>query len=102
MPEGRWRDPLGAGGGRGLGWAEAGGGVGGEKRDPLPRQAFRESLVVQEKQAALGYLFPLFCLYFYGFFKSLFIFERERERQSASRGGTEREGDTESEEGSRL
>ena len=32
----------------------------------------------------------------------LFIFEGERERQSMSRGGAEREGDTESEAGSRL
>ena len=31
-----------------------------------------------------------------------FIFERERQRQRASRGGAEREGDTESETGSRL
>ena len=39
------------------------------------------------------------------FFKNIFlmfIFERERERQSASRGGAEREGDTESGAGSRL
>ena len=32
----------------------------------------------------------------------LFLRERERERQSTSRGGAEREGDTESEAGSRL
>ena len=32
----------------------------------------------------------------------MFIFERERERQSMNRGGAEREGDTESEAGSRL
>ena len=32
----------------------------------------------------------------------MFIFERERERQSASEGWAEREGDTESEAGSRL
>ena len=32
----------------------------------------------------------------------MFIFERERERESASRWGAEREGDTESEAGSRL
>ena len=31
-----------------------------------------------------------------------FIFEIEKERQSVSRGGAEREGDTESEAGSRL
>ena len=38
------------------------------------------------------------------FFKCLFIFERERQtdRQSMSGGGVEREGDTESEAGSRL
>ena len=36
------------------------------------------------------------------FFKCLFIFERERQRQTESRGGTEREGDTESEVGSGL
>ena len=37
-------------------------------------------------------------------FFSIFIFERERqrERQSVSRGGAEREGDPESEAGSRL
>ena len=32
----------------------------------------------------------------------VFIFETERERQSASRGGAEREGDPESEAGSKL
>ena len=32
----------------------------------------------------------------------MFIFERERERECVSRGGAEREGDTESEAGSRL
>ena len=32
----------------------------------------------------------------------MFIFERDREKQSASRGGVEREGDTESQAGSRL
>ena len=32
----------------------------------------------------------------------MFIFERETERQSRSRGGTEREGDTGSKAGSRL
>ena len=32
----------------------------------------------------------------------LFIFERQGERQSVSRGGAQREGDTESETGSRL
>ena len=31
-----------------------------------------------------------------------FLREKERERQSVSRGGAEREGDTESETGSRL
>ena len=36
------------------------------------------------------------------FFKCLFIFEREKERQSMSRGGAEKEGDTESKAGSRL
>ena len=42
---------------------------------------------------------------FFNFFKCLFIVERQRggwERESASRGGAEREGDTESEAGSRL
>ena len=32
----------------------------------------------------------------------IYLRERKRERQSASRGGAEREGDTESEAGSRL
>ena len=36
------------------------------------------------------------------FFQRLFIFFWDRERQSMNRGGTEREGDTESETGSRL
>ena len=43
---------------------------------------------------------------FFFFFNALFIFERETEteteRQSVSRGGAEREGDTESEGGSML
>ena len=32
----------------------------------------------------------------------MFIFQREKERESMNRGGAEREGDTESETGSRL
>ena len=36
------------------------------------------------------------------FFLNVYLFLRERERQSVSRGGAEREGDTESEAGSRL
>ena len=35
-------------------------------------------------------------------FFSVYLFLRERERQTVSRGGAEREGDTESEAGSRL
>ena len=50
---------------------------------------------------ALKVKFIYLCL-FKIFFKCLFIFERVRERQSMSGGGTEREGDTESEAGSRL
>ena len=42
----------------------------------------------------------LLCVYLLYFFKILFIFEREKE--SMSGGGAEREGDTESEAGSRL
>ena len=45
-------------------------------------------------------IYDLIKLLFFNFFKTLFIFERER--WSASRGGTEREGDTESKTGSRL
>ena len=42
-------------------------------------------------------------LYYYYFFNlHLFLRERERERESENRGGTEREGDAESEAGSRL
>ena len=46
-------------------------------------------------------------LIFYYFFKKNFFFNiylllRDRERQTMSRGGAEREGDTESEAGSRL
>ena len=40
-------------------------------------------------------------LFYFQFF-SIFTFERERERQSMREGGAEREGDTESEAGSRL
>ena len=36
------------------------------------------------------------------FFFNIYLFLRDTERQSASGGGTEREGDTESETGSRL
>ena len=39
---------------------------------------------------------------FYCHFFNVYLFLRERERQSISRGGAEREGDTESEAGSRL
>ena len=45
------------------------------------------------------------CIWFSGsfvFFKKMFTYFWETERQSASRGGAEREGDTESEAGSRL
>ena len=40
---------------------------------------------------------PLFLIFF-----NIYLFLRDRERQSMSRGGAEREGDTESETGSRL
>ena len=46
------------------------------------------------------YLFKSLALPFFNFLKRLFIFERQR--QSVSGGGAEREGDTESEEGFRL
>ena len=36
------------------------------------------------------------------FFLNVYLFLRDRERQSMSRGGAEREGDTESKAGSRL
>ena len=36
------------------------------------------------------------------FFFNVYLFLRERQRQSASRGGAEREGDTKSKAGSRL
>ena len=41
-------------------------------------------------------------LFFYFLFFSTFIYIWDRERQSMNRGGAEREGDTESETGSRL
>lgn len=55
----------------GLGWCR-----GWREKDPYLLEAFRESLIGQEKQAALGYLFPfsslnfsVFTLYFVvGFF----------------------------------
>ena len=40
--------------------------------------------------------------FFFLIFLNVYLFLRERQRQSASRGGVEREGDTESEAGSRL
>ena len=43
---------------------------------------------------------PLF--FFFNFLKHFYLFLRERKRQSTSRGVAEREGDTESEAGSRL
>ena len=43
----------------------------------------------------------LFFLNFFSFF-NVYLFLRQRERQSVSGGGAEREGDTESETGSRL
>ena len=45
---------------------------------------------------------PVICLSFYFVNVYLLLRERDRERQSMSRGGTEREGDTESEAGFRL
>ena len=39
---------------------------------------------------------------FFFFFLNVYLLLRDRKRQSASRGGAEREGDTESEAGSRL
>ena len=47
---------------------------------------------------AIFYLF----LFFIKIFFNIYLFLRDRERQSMSRGGAEREGDTESEAGSRL
>ena len=43
-----------------------------------------------------------FFLFFFKFFFSTFIYFWDRERQSMNRRGAEREGDTESETGSRL
>ena len=40
--------------------------------------------------------------FFFNFFFSMFIYFWDRERQSMNGGGAEREGDTESETGSRL
>ena len=43
-----------------------------------------------------------FFFFFFNFFFSTFIYFWDRERQSMNGGGAEREGDTESERGSRL
>ena len=43
-----------------------------------------------------------FFFLFFNFFFNVFIYFWERERQSMNGGGAEREGDTESETGSRL
>ena len=51
--------------------------------------------------ASLPALF-IFYYYFLFYFFSMFIYFWDRERQSMNRGGAEREGDTESETGSRL
>ena len=41
-------------------------------------------------------------VFFFNFFMFIYFWEREREKESMSRGGAKREGDTESEAGSRL
>ena len=50
--------------------------------------------------------FSIYCLlsgnFFFNFFSKFFIYFWDRERQSMNGGGAEREGDTESETGSRL
>ena len=45
---------------------------------------------------------PAVSFYFFIYFFNVYLFLRDTERQSMSRGGAEREGDTESEAGSRL
>ena len=50
----------------------------------------------------LGVEFDKFFFFFFNFFFSTFIYFWDRERQSMNGGGAEREGDTESETGSRL
>ena len=68
-------------------------GRGDKSRDHL----FEEGHNSQNLQGSKGgiYILNIFNVY-------LFLRERERKRQSASGGGSDREGDTESEEGSRL
>ena len=57
----------------------------------------------QELSLHLGSLAPELTLFFFFIiFFNIYSFLRDRERQSVSRGGAEREGDTESEAGSRL
>ena len=46
-------------------------------------------------------MFSRILFFFFNFF-NVYLLLRDRERQSVSRGGAEREGDTESEAGSRL
>ena len=50
----------------------------------------------------LGYMSFALATFFLNFFFNVFIYFWDRERQSMNGGGAEREGDTESETGSRL
>ena len=55
----------------------------------------------QQRLSQVAFILTLFifkCLFYF----ILFLRERETDRQSMNRGGAEREGDTESEAGSRL
>ena len=81
-------------------WVEAGGAVG-----LLTQQGLKLGGTEGKRGACCGLsgtlvLIPPFLKILFNVY--LFLRERERERQSVSRGGAEREGDTGSEAGSRL
>ena len=72
------------------------------KLDNLFKYVFSETRGIWEKNQEINVIpFYLFILFIYFFF-NFFIYFWDRERQSMNGGGTEKEGDTESETGSRL
>ena len=63
---------------------------------------FRFGYPVLKKKKQQNFFFNVYYFFLIFFFLNVYLFLRQRARQSMNGGGAEREGDTESEAGSRL
>ena len=70
-----------------------------QRKEALPQDPRIESVRVKLMREISSFFPPPELL---SFFLNMYLFLRDRERQSTSRGGAESKGDTESEAGSRL